>query len=474
MKSQAKAKQQKGASLFFKRFGQKSPFMLDYFDSYYLGGLDDMTSTTVECWTNLIEWMKTGQIGNPWELCPLTAAITRRTDSAIPCVFDQMTKDLKTEIDEINEDLHAEDRDGLFRVWYSGHRHFMYNQHTSQPPSREVSSQIAYARFGQSMALGYFGLGDSLQLAVSSPFQSHESHSPHTGDIRIFSINKEEISPDRNIRPASSPHSPSDYPGLRFGYSLAAFNLQNQNQTVLAVGSPGSHPSGLVHIYTGSPHANVDVTPQLTIVPYNEIWFKSQYGKRVFGSKLFVADVDGDGKDDLLISSSWSDFTGYPTLPDPPDTNTDENIRRAVWDTQHGSIAVFTGNQLEMMMGGHHVLDEDCAYYISSPSAYGFERFGSSIAFAKKAGVLLVGEPGAGKNSSYSGRGKVYGIRIAEEQRFIEFEIDGPEIAENAPPTEFGGGGLTSGVTKDGTEWFAVASQNEVSCTCVIQTDVEI
>ena len=440
--------------------------MLDYFDQYYLGGIDDMTSTTVECWTNLADWVKTGDINNPWDLCPLTAAITRRTELALPCILDKIREDLKTEIDEINEDLHAEDHNGTFRVWYTGHRHFTYIQRTAPPPSKEIISQSPYARFGQSMALGSFGIGNSLQLAVSAPYESHESHPPHTGDVRIFSITKDGITPGNSLCPTTaSPHSPIEYPGLRFGFSVASLKLHDRNTTALAVGSPGWHPSGLVHIYTSSISDNLDVSPQLTIVPWHQVWFRSQYGKRAFGSNLFVADVDGDGRDDLLISSSWSDFTGGPTLPDPPnpdDITNDGYSSRGIWDVQHGGIAVFTGKQLDMMIGGHQVLDEDCAYYISSPGGNGFERFGASIAFAKNAGVLLVGEPGAGKNSSFSGRGRVYGIRVMKEQRFIEFEIDGPEIEDNAPPAEFGGGGLTSGVTGGGIEWFAVASHNEV------------
>src|SRR5436309_12403882 len=96
--------------------------MLDYFDEYYLGGIDDMTATTVECWTNLIEWFRNGEIGDPWELCPLTAAITRRTEFSIPCIADTIREELKADADEMMKHLHGEDKDGIFRVWYDGPR----------------------------------------------------------------------------------------------------------------------------------------------------------------------------------------------------------------------------------------------------------------------------------------------------------------------------------------------------------------
>ena len=137
-------------------------------------------------------------------------------------------------------------------------------------------------------------------------------------------------------------------------------------------------------------------------------------------------------------------------------------IAEQTWDAQRGSISVFTGTQLELMIGGIDVLDEDCAYSIMPPTGNGFERFGTSIAFAKKSGVLIVGEPGSGRNSSISGRGKVYGIKVTKELRSVVFTIEGDVVDENSLSTEFGGGGLTGGVTEDGTEWIAIAAHNTV------------
>jgi hypothetical protein len=446
--------------------------MLDYFDHYYLGGVDDMTSTTVECWTNLIEWVRTGEIGEPWNLCPLTAAITRRTHG-LPCILDQVREDLKSEEEEVSKYLHAEDNNGLFRVWYDGPRNseiVTRRNPTERSPSHTLANPRPYARFGHAMALVDFGLRDGFQLAVSSPFESHPSHSPHTGAVRLVSLKEDSIAPTTTLYPSTAAF---ETPGIRFGFSMASFKLQNKNMSAVAVGLPGWDPAGSVDIYTGSATNILDITPQLTISPWNTVYFRSQYGKRAFGSKVFVADVDGDGKDDLLISSPWSDFTENPTLPDPPgpsETQPTDTPSRPPLDPQHGGIVVFTGNQLEFMVGGDDVFDEDCAYYISPPSLTGFERFGTSLAFAKKAGVLLVGEPGAGRNRTVSGRGRVYGIKITAELRSVVFTIDGPSVDEQSLGTEFGGGGLACGVTGDGTEWFAVAGHNSVRSNYACQS----
>jgi hypothetical protein len=439
--------------------------MLDYFDHYYLGGVDDMTSTTVECWTNLLNWVRTGEIGEPWNLCPLTAAITRRTN-AVPCMFDVVKQDLETETEEIiSRNLHVEDKDGVFRVWYDG----AHNSETlsrdpadGRSPSHQLANPQPYARFGHSMALVEFGLRDGLQLAISSPFETHPSHPPYTGAVRLVSLTKDSITPTTVLQPSKSALQMS---GIRFGFSMASIKLNNKNISAVAVGSPGWDPAGTVDIYTGSATNHLfDIIPQLTIRPWNSVWFRSQYGKRVFGSKLFVADVDGDGTDDLLIASPWSDFTDSPTLPDPPETVATTPLPRPTphLDPQHGGIVIFTGVQLDLMVGVEEVFDEDCAYHISPPSLTGFERFGASIGFAKKAGVLLVGEPGAARNSTVSGRGRIYGIKVTHELRSIVFTIDGPVVDEKSLGTEFGGGGLASGVTNDGIEWFAVAAHNAV------------
>ena len=418
-----------------------------------------MTSTTVECWTNLVGWFRDGDIGDPWNLCPLTTAITRRTERALSCIPDIVRRDLKAEEEEVSKHLHAEDIDGVFRVWYDGPRTVhSASIKRNQLKSQNISRESAYARFGHSIALGEFGLGNPLQLAVSSPFESREAHSPYTGNIHVFALSKDGVLPTTTLYPTPSTF---DIPGMRFGFSLASFKVQSKNVSALAVGAPGWDPAGRVFIYTGSATNNLDITPQLTIMPWHTVWYRSQYGKRAFGSKLFVADVDGDGKDDLLISSPWADFTGAPVLPDPPE-HEHPHPPSEIWDSQHGGIAVFTGKQLEMMIGGTNVLDEDCAYFISPPCGNGFERFGTSMAFTKKAGILLVGEPGSGRNSSVSGRGRVYGIKVTKERRSVVCTIDGPEVGEHSLSTEFGGGGLVSGVTGNGTEWFAVSAHNTV------------
>ena len=438
--------------------------MLDHFDDYYLGGVDDMTFTTVECWNHLVDWLRPEARlpQDPWNLCPLTQAITRRTEHAVPCIPDVVRKDLKSEAEEVEKHLHAEDVGGSFRIWYDGPRELnpdaVFDEPEARSPSLTYTGNFPYARFGMSMAVGEFGIGNPAQIAVSAPYETREYDDAYLGDVHVVTLDDTTTS---SIR--TSPPLNHDLTGMRFGWSLASLKVPLRNLSALAVGVPGYRKGGVVFVYAGS--ALNGLKHKLTIMPYKAAEHRSVYGKRYFGTRVFVADVDGDGKEDLLISSPWADFTNGEVLPNPSPPSGPVDVVNSTWsprDEQHGSVAVFTGKQLEMMVDGRPVHDEDCAYYINPPLGDGWERFGSSIAYARKSRVLLVGAPGWARNSTTAGRGKVYGIRITPEDTSIAFQIDGPVAGNDSLPTEFGGGGLTTGITSYGDEWLAISAHNTV------------
>src|SRR5271163_1056506 len=133
--------------------------MLDHFDEYYLGGIDDMTATTTECWTNLTNWFRDGNIGDAWDLCPLTKAITRRTQSP-PCLPEQLRRDLEAEAHEIEGHFKFAEEYGFLKISYTGPRHVPEQEQDEQipvekrkedpPPSaRNFSIDARFARFGQ-------------------------------------------------------------------------------------------------------------------------------------------------------------------------------------------------------------------------------------------------------------------------------------------------------------------------------------
>ncbi|KAK6501900.1 hypothetical protein TWF481_009719 [Arthrobotrys musiformis] len=61
-------------------YAEKSPAMIDFFDEYYLGGMDEMAANAVWCWRNVTEWMVGGadDAGEGWGMCDTFQLIKAR------------------------------------------------------------------------------------------------------------------------------------------------------------------------------------------------------------------------------------------------------------------------------------------------------------------------------------------------------------------------------------------------------------
>ncbi|KAK6544101.1 hypothetical protein TWF694_000812 [Orbilia ellipsospora] len=70
----------------YDTYAEKSPAMIEFFDEYYLGGLDEMAGTAVWCWRNLTEWMwdsNGGDASDGWDLCDTFKLIKSRNGGKI-------------------------------------------------------------------------------------------------------------------------------------------------------------------------------------------------------------------------------------------------------------------------------------------------------------------------------------------------------------------------------------------------------
>ncbi|KAF3934964.1 hypothetical protein ABW19_dt0209165 [Dactylella cylindrospora] len=73
-----------GGSL-YETYAEKSPAMIDFFDEYYLGGLDEMAANAVWCWRNLTLWMVEGKDdgSDGWNMCDTFKLIKARDGGKI-------------------------------------------------------------------------------------------------------------------------------------------------------------------------------------------------------------------------------------------------------------------------------------------------------------------------------------------------------------------------------------------------------
>ncbi|KAK6519437.1 hypothetical protein TWF281_003271 [Arthrobotrys megalospora] len=69
----------------YDNYAEKSPAMIDFFDEYYLGGIDEMAANAVWCWRNVTEWMVGGAegVGDGWEMCDTFQLIKARNGGRI-------------------------------------------------------------------------------------------------------------------------------------------------------------------------------------------------------------------------------------------------------------------------------------------------------------------------------------------------------------------------------------------------------
>ncbi|KAF3906117.1 hypothetical protein ABW21_db0209747 [Orbilia brochopaga] len=72
-------------SALYNSYAEKSPAMLDFFDEYYLGGMDEMAASAVWCWRNLTEWVVVGidDGSDGWNMCDIFKLIKARDGGKI-------------------------------------------------------------------------------------------------------------------------------------------------------------------------------------------------------------------------------------------------------------------------------------------------------------------------------------------------------------------------------------------------------
>jgi hypothetical protein len=90
-----------------------------------------------------------------------------------------------------------------------------------------------------------------------------------------------------------------------FGYSLAVIDFNDDGNADLLVGAPGDDSSGgdggAVYVYYGSASGVIGSNPDLRIDDQGD------GAANYFGTSLAVGDVDGNGRNDLLVGAGYDD-----------------------------------------------------------------------------------------------------------------------------------------------------------------------
>ncbi|XP_026896213.2 phosphatidylinositol-glycan-specific phospholipase D isoform X1 [Acinonyx jubatus] len=313
-------------SKLYPTYSRRSPFLVEQFQEYFLGGLDDMAywSTNIFRLTSFMLENGTSDCSLPEN--PLFIACGGQQTSAQGSSKVQKSdfhRNLTASLTkETGKNINYTERGVFFRVdsWTSDSLTFAYqalerNIRTmftggSQQSLKHVSSPLAsyflsspYARLGWAMTsadLNQDGHGD---LVVGAPGYSRPGH-VQVGRVYLLYGNHLGLPPiDLDLDKEAHVILEGFEPSGRFGSALAVLDFNKDGVPDLAVGAPsvGSEQltyKGAVYVYFGPTRRGMSSRPNVTIT------CQDTYCN--LGWTLLAADVNGDGAPDLVMGSPFA------------------------------------------------------------------------------------------------------------------------------------------------------------------------
>ncbi|KFP15161.1 Phosphatidylinositol-glycan-specific phospholipase D [Egretta garzetta] len=309
----------------FPTYASKSPFLVEKFHEYFLGGVDDMAF-----WTNNIFELTSHMLENGTSGCflpenPLFINCTREhKDSYVnkqsKNEHHKNTTSLLTETLEKN--INYTERGVHFNIqsWATNSLHLIKRAFQSnvwkalaaphQKSSKYISKPAAsyfltspYARLGWAMISADLNQDGHEDLVVGAPGYSTLGH-VQIGRVYVVYGNQSGLPPeDMDLDEKADQVLQGHQPSGRFGSALAVLDFNEDGVPDLAIGAPsvGSQflaYKGAVYVYFGTEGRGLASQPNVTIT--------CQYSYCNLGWSLLAADVDGDGKADLVVGSPYA------------------------------------------------------------------------------------------------------------------------------------------------------------------------
>ncbi|XP_041626694.1 phosphatidylinositol-glycan-specific phospholipase D isoform X1 [Vulpes lagopus] len=311
-------------SKLYPTFSRKSPFLVEQFQEYFLGGLDDMAFWSTNIYRLMSFMLENGTSDCNLPENPLFIACGGQKTSTQGSRVQKndfhrnltayLTKD-------VGKNIKYTQRGVSFSVdsWTSDSLTFMYqalerNIRTmftgAQQSWKHVSNPLAsyylsfpYARLGWAMAsadLNQDGYGD---LVVGAPGYSRPGH-VQVGRIYLLYGNDLGLPPiDLDLDKEAHVILEGFQSSGRFGSAVAVLDFNQDGVPDLAVGAPsvGSEQltyTGAVYVYFGSKQGGMAACPNVTI--------SCQDTYCNLGWTLLAADVNEDGEPDLVMGSPFA------------------------------------------------------------------------------------------------------------------------------------------------------------------------
>lgn len=503
-----------GGSL-YETFAAKSPMMMDEIDGYYLGGIDEMSARTVNCWANLTRWFSGGidaeeKLRGGWGICDVFQAIKARGGTgpsgprrlgalaSRPCRESEQTCRQHRFVDDekLAEATRAEmanirvETDSFGAETYAAPAPPALPERAATAPRRPrrsagfddpiyVATYVPYGHLGSSISAGSF-LDDpgELAFAVGAPWESEDSSRPGEGNVYIvpdsfitsrgadyFRLNKTDP-----LRPRAASGG-GDYSPVDQRFGTASVGLTTLGRRFLAVSAPGpltydpGHapslpfhkqvPAGSVKLFIPG-QAEPALTLRMRGAELGSI------GRRQWGGQLLsAAPFAGSDDEVLVVSGSRTDGERACQGRVRPQYGEGE-VTVIRFHRQPPAAAAEPSPEIAVQRGAGGEGVAVTAWYLALPAREResipcstqttYAYYGSSTAFSAVSNILWVSAPG---------RGKVFGYRLSPEgTAHLAFTIADEDFALRSRRTGFGTA-LATGVLRNGDEWIAVSAPNE-------------
>uniref|UniRef100_A0A8U8ARW7 Phosphatidylinositol-glycan-specific phospholipase D n=1 Tax=Geospiza parvula TaxID=87175 RepID=A0A8U8ARW7_GEOPR len=371
----------------FPTFASKSPFLVDKFHEYFLGGVDDMAF-----WTNNIFELTSHMLENG----------TSSINSYHCLLYFSRNKQSKQEHHKNTTSLLSETLEKNINYTERG------VQFDIQPWATVIWKLmlILYTpllyRALVSADLNQDGYED---LVAGAPGYSTMGH-VQIGRVYVVYGNQSGLPPeDMDLDGKADQVLQGHQPSGRFGSALAVLDFNEDGVPDLAIGAPsvGSQfltYKGAVYVYFGMEGRGLAPQPNVTIT--------CQYSYCNLGWSLLAADVDGNGNADLVVGSPYAPGGGK----------------------QRGFVVAFYSHFNRSHQGLLPV--QDANWMVQGEENYAWFGFSLASCQLENMTLLLIGSPTWKTCSSCSpllpdvrqSVGKVYGYNPPSTERWFEITGD--------------------------------------------------
>ncbi|KAM6104616.1 phosphatidylinositol-glycan-specific phospholipase D [Theristicus caerulescens] len=310
----------------FPTYASKSPFLVEKFHEYFLGGVDDMAFWTNNIFELTSHMLESGTSGCFLPENPLFINCTREHKNSYvrnkqsknerhKNTASLLTKTLEKNINYTERGVHFNIQSWATNSLHLINRAFATNvwralAATHQKSSKYISKPAAsyfltspYARLGWAMISADLNQDGYEDLVVGAPGYSTLGH-VQIGRVYVVYGNQSGLPPeDMDLDGKADQVLQGHQPSGRFGSALAVLDFNEDGVPDLAIGAPsvGSQfltYKGAVYVYFGTEGRGLASQPNVTIT--------CQYSYCNLGWSLLAADVDGDGNADLVVGSPYA------------------------------------------------------------------------------------------------------------------------------------------------------------------------